>query len=125
MALSFIVDGNLSTRRIPICCTSLTKLITYCCIEYTSTWTGFDLITLVVIYTDCIGSCKSNYEDHDGPHVNRQPGFSDFIIPIVQFSSSLWSMQSASPSQSHCCRKHVPPSHLNIDSGQSPAVSHI
>jgi hypothetical protein len=31
------------------------------CIEYTSPWTGFDLTTLVVIGTDCIGSCKSNY----------------------------------------------------------------
>jgi hypothetical protein len=24
-------------------------------------WTGFELTTLVVIVTDCIGSCKSNY----------------------------------------------------------------
>jgi len=24
-------------------------------------WTGFELTTLVVIGTDCIGSCKSNY----------------------------------------------------------------
>ena len=31
-----------------------------CCIEYTSPWTGFKLTTLVVIGTDCIGSCKSN-----------------------------------------------------------------
>jgi len=30
-------------------------------IEYTSPWTGFELTTLVVIGTDCIGSCKSNY----------------------------------------------------------------
>ena len=27
----------------------------------TSSWTGFELTTLVVISTDCIGSCKSNY----------------------------------------------------------------
>jgi Ni,Fe-hydrogenase I small subunit len=26
----------------------------------------FELITLVVIGTDCIGSCKSNYHDHEG-----------------------------------------------------------
>ena len=31
------------------------KLITYCCIEYTSLWTGFVLTTLVVIGTDCTG----------------------------------------------------------------------
>jgi hypothetical protein len=24
-------------------------------------WAGFEITTLVVIYTDCIGSCKSNY----------------------------------------------------------------
>ena len=29
--------------------------------EYTSPWTGFKLTTLVVIGTDCTGSCKSNY----------------------------------------------------------------
>jgi hypothetical protein len=34
--------------------------LTYSCIEYTSPWAGFDL-TLVVIGTDCIGSCKFNY----------------------------------------------------------------
>ena len=27
------------------------------CIEYTSPWTGFELITLVVIGTDCTGNC--------------------------------------------------------------------
>ena len=31
------------------------------CTEYTSPWTRFGLTTLVVIVTDCIGSCKSNY----------------------------------------------------------------
>ena len=37
--------------------------------EYTSPWTGFELTTLVVIGTDCTGSCKSKYDhDHDGPH---------------------------------------------------------
>ena len=48
------------TRRKPLtCCKSLTNLIT-CFIEYTPPWAGFEL-TLVVICTDCIGSCKSNY----------------------------------------------------------------
>ena len=31
------------------------------CIEYTSPWSGFKLTTLMVIGTDCTGSCKSNY----------------------------------------------------------------
>ena len=30
-------------------------------IKYTSSWAGFKLTTLVMIGTDCIGSCKSNY----------------------------------------------------------------
>ena len=37
------------------------KLITLCCMEYTLPWVGFYLTKLVVIGTDCIGSCKSNY----------------------------------------------------------------
>jgi hypothetical protein len=42
-------------------------------IEYTSPWAGFELTTSVVIGTDCLGSCKSNYiyvpcnHDHDDP----------------------------------------------------------
>jgi len=43
------------------CCKSLTDFITWCCIEYTSPWTEFELRTLVVIGTDCTCSCKSNY----------------------------------------------------------------
>jgi hypothetical protein len=54
--------GNRSTRRKPQTYRkSLKNFITYCCIEYTSPLTGFDLTTLVVIDTDCTGSCKSNY----------------------------------------------------------------
>jgi hypothetical protein len=37
------------------------NLITQCCIECTSPWAGFELTILVVIGTDCTGSCKSNY----------------------------------------------------------------
>ena len=39
----------------------LTNFVTLCCIKYTLPWMGFELTTLVVIGTDCIGSCKSNY----------------------------------------------------------------
>ena len=42
-------------------CKSLTNFTKYCCIEYTLPWMGFKLTTLVVIDTDCTGSCKSNY----------------------------------------------------------------
>ena len=62
VAVSFIGGGNWSTRRKPPTCRkSLTNFITYCCIEHTSPWTGFQLTTLVVIGTGCMGGCKSNY----------------------------------------------------------------
>ena len=63
MAVSFIGEGDRSIRRkTPTCRKSLTNFITYkCCIECTSPWTWFELTTLVVIVTDCTGSCKSNY----------------------------------------------------------------
>jgi hypothetical protein len=35
--------------------------ITYCCIEYISPSAGFKQMTLMLIDTDCTGSCKSNY----------------------------------------------------------------
>ena len=48
-------------EKTPTCCKSLTYFITYICIEYTSSHMGIKLMTLVVIGTDCRGSCKSNY----------------------------------------------------------------
>ena len=58
------------------------KLYHIMLIEYTSPWVGFELTALtitsptcVVIGTDCIGSCKSNYHtlydhDHDDPFIS-------------------------------------------------------
>ena len=48
-------------RKPPNCRKSLTNFITWCCIEYTSPETGFKLTTLLVICSDCTGSCKSKY----------------------------------------------------------------
>ena len=60
MEVNFIGRGNRCTRRKPPTCPkSLPTCITYCCIEYT--FAGFELTLLVVIGTDYIGSCKSNY----------------------------------------------------------------
>ena len=59
MAVSFICGGI--RRKPPTRRKSLTNFITECCIEYISPWEGFELTTLVVIDTDCTGSCKSNY----------------------------------------------------------------
>jgi hypothetical protein len=36
-------------------------LLLTCGIEYTSPWTGFELTTLMVMGTDCIGSYKNNH----------------------------------------------------------------
>ena len=55
--VSFIGGGNRSSKRKPpTCCKSLTNIMLY-----TSPWLRFKLTTSVVIGTDCIGSCKSNY----------------------------------------------------------------
>ena len=62
VVVSFIGGGNRSTwRKPPTCHKSLTNFITWCCIEYTSPWSRFEITTLVVIGNDCMGSCKSNY----------------------------------------------------------------
>ena len=60
MVVSFIGGGNLKLRKPLICHKSLTNFITQICIENISTWVGFELTTLVVIGTDCTGSCISN-----------------------------------------------------------------
>jgi len=62
MEVSFIGGGHLSTWRKPLTSLkSLINFITWCWIKYTLPWTGFQLTTLVVIGTDCIGSWKSNH----------------------------------------------------------------
>ena len=54
---SYIVSVSLQ----PTCRKSLTNFIAKYFIDYTLIWTGFELTTLLVIATDCTGSCKSNY----------------------------------------------------------------
>jgi hypothetical protein len=61
VAVSFIGAGNRSTRRKPLTCRkSLTNMITMLYRVHLE-MNGFELITLVVIGTDCAGSCISNY----------------------------------------------------------------
>ena len=62
VAVSFIGGGNRSTwKKSSTCRMSLTNFITLCGFEYTSPWQWFELTTLVLIGSDCTGSCKSNY----------------------------------------------------------------
>jgi hypothetical protein len=61
---SFIGGGNRNTqRKPPTCRKSLTNVITLCCIEYTSSWAGFELIILLLIGTDYTGSFFYNAID--------------------------------------------------------------
>jgi hypothetical protein len=60
---------------------SLTNFITLCRIEYISPWTGFELTTLVVISTNCIGSCKSNY------HTTTTTLICTYNNPIVLYTN--------------------------------------
>jgi hypothetical protein len=57
LALSRIQTHNISDHRHRLQVTD--KL--YHIMLYTSPWAGFELTTSVIIGTDCIGSCKSNY----------------------------------------------------------------
>ena len=53
VAVNFIGEGNKSTwRKPPICRKSLTNLITKCCIECISPWTGL----ILMIGTACTGA---------------------------------------------------------------------
>ena len=85
-AVRFIGGGNRGTRRKqPTCRKSLINFITQSCIEYTSAWTGFELTTLVVIGTDCIGSCKSNYHTiKTSTTPNKHMEIFDEIWDIIQ-----------------------------------------
>jgi len=81
VAVSFIGGENRSTLRKPLTCRKLlTNFIIWCCIEYTSPWTGFERTTLVVIGTDC------TYDlDHDGP-LNRHDPLPWFNTTIMVFN---------------------------------------
>ena len=65
--------------------------IIYCCIEYTSPWAGFELTTLVVIGTDCIGSCKSNYHTITSNATSTQPA-----VGLATQTGSGWFLTASS-----------------------------
>jgi len=61
MAVSFIVGGNRSTQRNHELTQVTDKLYHIMLYRVHLALAGFELTTLVVIGTDCIGSYKSNY----------------------------------------------------------------
>jgi hypothetical protein len=54
-------------------------------------WAGFELTTSVVIGTDCIGNCKSNY--HMITATTAPSSFFDYLfkcLPVDTFSVDIW-----------------------------------
>ena len=58
---------------------------------YTSPWSRFELITSLVIGTDCIGSCKSNYHT-----TTTVPGLYNRLYVDIKFIWKYWKMNSNS-----------------------------
>jgi hypothetical protein len=56
-----------------------------CCIEYNSLWTGFELTTLVVIFTDCRG--KFNYQIPWRPRrpLNEAKCYKKYVKSTMEF----------------------------------------
>jgi hypothetical protein len=52
-------------------------------VPHTSPWTWFEFTTLVVIGTDCTGSCKSNYHTITTTTVSSMSRFSSINLPII------------------------------------------
>ena len=69
MAVNFMGGGNLSTRRkSPTCHKSLTNFRSH---DVVSPWVGFELTTLLVIDTDCTGSCKYDHNNESLLECNK------------------------------------------------------
>jgi hypothetical protein len=64
--------------------------------EFCSPWSGCELATLVIISTDCIGSCKSNY------HTITTTMTSTLAICYLYHSKNLLQIWSRG-SPEHCC----------------------
>jgi hypothetical protein len=61
VVVSFIGGGNRSTRKNHWPVANHWQTLSHMVYRVHLTWAGLKLTTLMVIGTDCIGSCKSNY----------------------------------------------------------------
>jgi hypothetical protein len=77
---------------------------TYSCIEWTLTRVGFELITLVVISTDCIGSCKSNYQTITTTTAHFSY-FADMFVPKYQYHEYCYSESNIFMNPSRLCTR--------------------
>ena len=85
--------GNRKTRRKPPTLSQVTYKL-YHIMLYTSPWSRFELTTSVVIGTDCIGRCKSNYHRATAPRLFEKLSIwkricvlgIDLIWPKLRFS---------------------------------------
>jgi hypothetical protein len=81
LAVSFIGERNRSTRRKP-----LTDKSSH--LKYTSPSSGIKLTTLVVICSDCAGSCRSSYQTimNIAFQKNIYSGFVILAINVLRFT---------------------------------------
>ena len=71
--------------------------------EYTLSWMGFELLTLVVIGTDCTGSCKSNYYTIT---TTMPPRHRQFLFLVGQFIKKSSPLKPLGQMNRNCVCKH-------------------
>jgi hypothetical protein len=72
------------------------------CIKYTSPWSGFELTTLVVIGSDCIGSYKSNYHAITTTTANRNDNVNSHWFKLTNSNGENNIIQFDNTVKHHC-----------------------